>query len=107
LPNVHEKPQETANETDYRVALAKASLSRDKALVAVLSSSGMRRAEVARMRIEDLDLDNGAVVVPITKTGAFRTAPLSPECCKLLRVHHGASPAATAPVSEDSTAYAT
>jgi hypothetical protein len=67
LPNVHETPQETANETDYRLALARASLSRDKALVAVLWSSGMRRAEVARMRIEDLDLDDGAVVVPITK----------------------------------------
>jgi integrase/recombinase XerD len=87
LPNVHETPQETASETDYRLALAKATMARDKALVAVLWSSGMRRAEVARVRIEHLDLDNGAVVVPITKTGNFRTAPLSPEACKFLRAY--------------------
>jgi len=47
----------------------------------------MRRAEVARMRVEHLDLDGGNVLVPISKTGKFRVAPLSPEACKLLRVY--------------------
>jgi integrase len=84
---VKERPQETATEADYRRALAKAYAYRDRPLLAVLWSSGMRRAEVARMRVEHLDLDGGNVLVPISKTGKFRVAPLSPEACKLLRVY--------------------
>jgi integrase len=87
LPNVKDLPQETATEDDYRRAMAKAQSYRDRALVAVLWSSGIRRAEVARMRVEHLDLDGRNVLVPITKTGKFRVAPLSPEACKLLRVY--------------------
>jgi integrase len=87
LPNVKERPQETATEADYRKALAKAHAYRDRALLGVLWSSGMRRAEVARMRVEHLDLDGGNVLVPTSKSGKFRVAPLSPEACKLLRVY--------------------
>jgi integrase/recombinase XerD len=87
LPNVKELPQETATEEDYRQAMANAQSYRDRALVAVLWSSGMRRAEVARMRVEHLDLDGGNVLVPISKTGKFRVAPLSPEAIKALRVY--------------------
>jgi integrase len=87
LPNVKETPQETATEADFRRALAKAYADRDRALLAVLWSSGMRRAEVARMRVEHVDLDGGNVLVPFSKMGKFRVAPLSPEACKLLRVY--------------------
>jgi integrase len=66
LPNVRETPQETATEADYRRALAKAQAYRDRALLAVLWSSGMRRAEVTRLRVEHLDLDGGNVLVPIS-----------------------------------------
>jgi site-specific recombinase XerD len=41
---------------DYERTLTKCRTSRDRALVAVLWSSGMRRFEVARIQIEDLDL---------------------------------------------------
>jgi integrase/recombinase XerC len=82
LPAVPETAQPTATEADYRRALAKAHSYRDRALLAVLWSSGMRRAEVARMRVEHLDLDGGNCLVPISKTGRFRVAPLSPDACK-------------------------
>ena len=42
-------------------------------------------AEVARMRVEHLDLDGGNVMVPISKNGTFRVAPLSPEAWEVLR----------------------
>jgi integrase len=71
LPSVKETPHETATEADYRRALAKAHAYRDRGLLAVLWSSGMRRAEVARMRVEHIDLDGGNVLVPISKTGKF------------------------------------
>jgi integrase/recombinase XerD len=87
LPNVKELPQETATEDDYRRAMATAQSYRDRALLAVLWSSGMRRAEVARMRVEHLDLDGGNVLLPISKTGKFRVAPLSPEATKALRIY--------------------
>ena len=47
----------------------------------------MRRAEVARMTVEHLDRDAAHVLVPISKTGKFRIAPLSPEACKFLRIY--------------------
>jgi integrase len=85
LPSVKELPQETATEADYVAAMTRAQTPRDRALLAVLWSSGMRRSEVARMRVEHLDLDTGCAIVPITKTGRFRTVPLSPEAVRLLR----------------------
>jgi integrase len=98
LPAVAEAAQATATEHDYRHALAQALSPRDRALVAVLWSSGMRRAEVARMTVEDLDLDGGCVLVPITKSKKFRTAPLSPEAVKAIRVYQRKGGPATGPL---------
>ncbi len=74
-------------EDDYRATLLRATNELDKAIVAVLWSSGMRREEVSRMRVEHLDLDGAHVLVPITKTKRHRVAPLSPEAVKLVRVY--------------------
>jgi integrase/recombinase XerC len=68
LPAVPETAQPTATEADYRRALAKAHTYRDRALLAVLWSSGLRRAEVARMRVEHLDLDGGTDAEPIRRS---------------------------------------
>jgi integrase/recombinase XerD len=87
LPNVKETAQETATEEDYRRALAKAQSYRDRALLCVLWSSGLRRAELARMRVEHLDLEGGNVLVPISKSGRFRVAPLSPAATKAVSVY--------------------
>ena len=37
------------------------------------------------MTVEHLDLDGGNVLVPITKSGKFRVAPLTPEAVKYIR----------------------
>lgn len=87
LANVAETPQQTMTDNDYRATLIRAKSARDKAIVAVLWSSGMRREEVSRMRVEHLDLDGHHVLVPVTKTKRHRVAPLSPEACKLIRVY--------------------
>jgi integrase/recombinase XerD len=84
LPNVDEAPQPTASEADYRQALARARSPRDRALLAVLWSSGLRRVEAARMRIEDLNLDDGYVAVITSKAKYPRVAPQSPEAVKHL-----------------------
>jgi integrase/recombinase XerD len=87
LPNVTDLPQATATEEDYRHAMARAHAYRDRALLAVLWSSGVRREELTRMRVEHVDLDGGNVLVPVSKTKRHRVAPLSPEAVKLLRVY--------------------
>lgn len=87
LPNVEETPQRTADEHDYAAVLARARTPRDRALVATLWATGMRRSEIARMEVEHVDLDAGHVLVPITKSKRHRVAPLSPQATKLLRVY--------------------
>jgi integrase len=70
---------------DYERTLTKCRTSRDRALVAVLWSSGMRRSEVARIQIEDLDLASHKIEVPRAKSGRSRDAHISPRATKLLR----------------------
>jgi integrase len=70
-------PQQTATEADYRAALAAATSVRDRAVIELLWSSGLRRNELASLTIEDVDLHGGFVVVRTSKTGKPRVAPLS------------------------------
>lgn len=49
---------------------------RDRAIILTLRASGMRRSEVARMRLADVDLAERTVVVPTSKTGKPRTTVL-------------------------------
>lgn len=50
---------------------------RDRALILVLASSGMRRSEVARTMHADLDLVECTVFIPETKNGEPRTTCIS------------------------------
>ncbi len=83
------RPQETVIEADYRVALTKASTFRDKALIEVLWSCGLRRSEIARLAIEDVNFSEGFLIVRTSKTGKPRIAPLSPSARHALRKHIG------------------
>jgi integrase len=85
LVQVAIKPQPTVTPEDVSAALRAAKSPRDKALVAVLWSSGLRASEVARMNVEDLDLAGGWVMVPKTKSGKPRVAPLDHQAVKALR----------------------
>jgi integrase/recombinase XerD len=81
------QPQETATETDYRTALQATKTLRDKALIEVLWSCGLRRSEIARLEVSDVNFSEGFLVVRTSKTGKPRIAPLSPSARHALRKH--------------------
>jgi integrase len=71
-----EAPQPTVKADEALAVIGRCGNVRDRALLAVLWSSGMRVGEIARMRVEHLDLANGWVIVPETKVRRPRIAPL-------------------------------
>ncbi len=83
------RPQETSTQTDYKKAVVAASTLRDKALVEVLWSCGLRRSEIARLDIADVNFSEGFLIVRTSKTGKPRIAPLSPSARHALRKHIG------------------
>ena len=72
-----------------RDALTKAKNSRDKALIELLWSTGLRRSELARLDASDINLSQGYLVVRTTKSGKPRIAPLSPQARRALLRHLG------------------
>ena len=78
-----------ATELDYKKAICAASTLRDKALVEVLWSCGLRRSEIARLDIADVNFSEGFLVIRTSKTGKPRIAPLSPSARHALRKHIG------------------
>jgi integrase/recombinase XerD len=83
------RPQETATEQDFMKAVVAASTLRDKALVEVLWSCGLRRSEIARLDIADANFSEGFLIIQTSKTGKPRIAPLSPSARHALRKHIG------------------
>ena len=83
------RPQETVTEHDYKKAVVAASTLRDKALVEVLWSCGLRRSEIARLEITDVNFSEGFLIIRTSKTGKPRIAPLSPSARHALRKHIG------------------
>jgi integrase len=81
------KPQTTVTENDYRKALLKADTARDVALIEVLWSTGLRRSEVERLQIADVNLADSFLLVRTSKTGKPRVVPLSPQARHALRRH--------------------
>ncbi|NBO54127.1 MAG: hypothetical protein EBU84_05955 [Actinobacteria bacterium] len=80
-----QRPQETAVEADYKAALSRATNLRDRALIEVLWACGLRRSEVARLNVQDMNLSEGFLVVRQSKSGRPRIAPLSPTARHALR----------------------
>lgn len=58
---------------------------RDAAIILALASTGMRRSELARMMWCHVDIASGAVHVPITKNGSFRTVRLGKDARRAMR----------------------
>ena len=83
------RPQETATESDYRKVVAATRSLRDKALVEVLWSCGLRRSELTKLNAEDVNFAEGFLVVRTSKTGRPRVVPLSPAARQALRKHLG------------------
>ncbi len=80
-------PQLTVTEEMYRDALTKTKNARDKALIEVLWSTGLRRSEIARLEVGDTNLSKGYLIVRMTKSGKPRIAPLSPRARRALLRH--------------------
>jgi integrase len=83
------RPQATATQLDYKQAVSAASALRDKALIEVLWSCGLRRSEIARLEVSDVNFSEGFLIVCTSKTGRPRIAPLSPSARHALRKHIG------------------
>jgi integrase/recombinase XerD len=81
------KPQTTVTEIDYRKALISANTIRDIALIEVLWSTGLRRSEIERLQITDVNLSDSFLLVRTSKTGKPRVVPLSPQARNALRRH--------------------
>jgi len=78
-------PQPTVTEETYKQTLARCESLRDRALIELLWSTGLRRAEIARLAIEHIDFANGYVVVAIAKSKRPRVVPTSPSTLRVLR----------------------
>lgn len=83
------RPQETAIESDYLKAVAATRSLRDKALVEVLWSCGLRRSELTKLDAADVNFAEGFLVIRTSKTGRPRIVPLSPPARHALRKHLG------------------
>jgi integrase len=81
------RPQETTSEADYKKALGTASTLRDKALIEVLWSYRLRRSEIARLEIANVNFSEGFLIIHPSRTGKPRIAPLSPAARHVLRRH--------------------
>jgi integrase len=79
------KPQTTVTEVDYQRAVKAAITARDTALIEVLWSTGLRRSELERLEIADVNLADSFLLVRKSKTGQPRVVPLSPKARQALR----------------------
>lgn len=62
---------------------------RDKAILLTFFASGLRASELARLKLQDLDLDAGAAKVWDGKGGKDGIVPLSPPAIEALRQYLG------------------
>lgn len=87
LPRVHKRlPKHvlTAEEADRIISqpdLESPLGLRDRAILEVLYSSGMRRSELVKLRLYDVDLDRGTLRIREGKGGKDRVLPLGERAC--------------------------
>lgn len=85
LANVAPTPQDTVTAAQVEELLRRLTEPRDRLIVELLWSTGLRVSELSRLRWDDVNLDEGYVVVRQSKTGKPRLAPLSARACRQLR----------------------
>ena len=85
LANVAPTPQETVTEREVELLLKRLAEPRDRLMVELLWSTGLRVSELSRLVWEDVNLDEQYVVVRQSKTGKPRLAPLSARACRMIR----------------------
>lgn len=85
VPRDVQRPQPTATEDDYRSARQALTSLRLLAIVEVMWSCGLRRGELARLQIDDINFAESYLVVRQSKTGIPRVCPLSPRARQTVR----------------------
>jgi len=82
LPLAKEKVtlQPTVSLDEFELILTSDMSLRDLALVQVLWCTGVRKQEIAKMKIEDIMWSYNQILVNDSKNGEYRLVPLSPEC---------------------------
>jgi integrase len=85
VPRDIQRPQPTATTEDYRKARELFSSARMLGLIEVMWSCGLRRGELARLQVQDLNFAESYLVVRKSKTGVPRVCPLSPAARQALR----------------------
>lgn len=87
IPLAHDvaQPQATATEADYLRAMKVLRTDRDRLLIELLWTTGIRRSELSRLEIRDINFDNGCLVVRQSKNGKPRVVPMSPTARRLMR----------------------
>jgi integrase len=87
IPLAHDvvKPQATATEHDYRRAMKILTSDRDKLVVELLWTTGLRRSELTSLQHRDVNLERLCLVVRQSKNGTPRVVPLSSQARRLIR----------------------
>lgn len=85
LSSVAVVPQPTVGLDDYERAMRQAQTVRDRLVIELLWSSGLRVSELARLTRDDVSLADRYVVVRLAKSGRPRLAPISDRVCRLIR----------------------
>lgn len=82
-----ERPQPTVTSDEYEQARRLALTTEEKLIIELLWCAGLRRGELAAVRVADVNLEEGFIVVPRSKTDEPRLAPLSTPAIDLIKEH--------------------
>lgn len=87
MPRVPDKVLPSVKDRDFDKAVKACGNLRDKALLLLLSSSGIRAAEACAINIADANLKEGTIHIQIGKMQKGRIVYIDPATCKALRVY--------------------
>jgi len=82
-----EKPQPTVTAAEYAALKNRDLPFTARLIVELLWSTGMRRSELSRVTVSDVDLDKHQILVRESKSDKIRLVPLNDETAELLREH--------------------
>lgn len=79
------KPQPTVTPEKYASIVSAAKSLRDRTVIELLWATGLRVSELARVKVEDVDVLGGYITVPRAKAGRPRVVPLSSAAARACR----------------------
>jgi len=82
-----EKPQPTVTAAEYAALKNRDLPFTARLIIELLWSTGMRRTELSRVTVSDVDLDKHQILVRESKSDKIRLVPLNDETAELLREH--------------------